>query len=236
MLDPVSAHVELIERNNVLREVIADVVIRAELAVDRFVGSEQIAHLNVQLFAAFVAYKINFLIACSADSHFITPAQQLKIDDVFQNEIDVPHIAAKDRLADAVIGNIVLLIGGKDLFALQIFPLHLIEQVRLAAVFDIVQNRFWGDGALLVFQELCKRGRREGRSHIGDHIGNDPFQQIYIPDFIPLHDVLELDRVEQIVKILLGRRIRISEICEIGHPSGEQILLETLLDGGIGCN
>ena len=175
MLDPFSAHVELIERNNVLREVIADVVIRAELAVDRFVGGEQIAHLNVQLFAAFVAYKINFLIACSADSHFITPAQQLKIGDVFQNEVDVPHIAAKDRLAYAVIGNIVLLIGGKDLFALQILPLHLIEQIRLAAVFDIVQNCFRGDGALLVFQKLCKRGRREGRSHIGDHIGNDPF-------------------------------------------------------------
>ena len=136
MLDPISAHVELIERNNVLREVIADVVIRAELAVDRFVGGEQIAHLNVQLFAALVAYKINFLIAHSADSHFIAPAQQFQIHDILQNEIDVPHIAAKDRLADAVIGNIVLLIGGKDLFALQVLPLHLIEKVRLAAVFD----------------------------------------------------------------------------------------------------
>ena len=36
------------------------------------------------------------------------------------------------------------------------------------------------------------------------------------------------------MKILLGRRIRIAEICEIGHPSGEQVLLETLLDGRIG--
>ena len=130
MLDPVSAHVELIERKNVLREVIADVVIRAELAVDRFVGGEQIAHLNVQLFAALVAYKINFLIACSADSHFIAPAQQFQIHDILQNEIDVPHIAAKDRLADAVVGNIILLIGGKDLFALQVLPLYLIEQVK----------------------------------------------------------------------------------------------------------
>ena len=82
MLDPVSAHIELIERNNVLREVIADVVIRAELAVDRFVGGEQIAHLNIQLFAALVAYKINFLIARSANGHFIAPAQQLQIHDV----------------------------------------------------------------------------------------------------------------------------------------------------------
>ena len=47
-----------------------------------------------------------------------------------QNEIDVPHIAAKDRLADAVVGNIILLIGGKDLFVLQVLPLYLIEQVK----------------------------------------------------------------------------------------------------------
>ena len=63
MLDPISAHVELIKGNNVLWEVVADAVIRAELTVDRFVGGEQIAHLNVQLFAALVAYKINFLVA-----------------------------------------------------------------------------------------------------------------------------------------------------------------------------
>ena len=54
MFDPVSAHVELIEGNNVL----------------------------------------------------------WKIHDILQNEIDVPHIAAKDRLADAVGGNIILHIGG----------------------------------------------------------------------------------------------------------------------------
>ena len=49
MLDPVSAHVKLIERNNVLREVVADIIIRAKLTVDRFVGGEQIAHLNVHI-------------------------------------------------------------------------------------------------------------------------------------------------------------------------------------------
>ena len=53
-----------------------------------------------------------------------------KIHDIIQNEIDVPHIAAKDRLADAVVGNIILLIGGKDLFVLQVPPLYLIEQVK----------------------------------------------------------------------------------------------------------
>ena len=53
-----------------------------------------------------------------------------KIHDIIQNEIDVPQVAAEHRLADAVVGNIILLIGGKDLFALQVLPLYLIEQVK----------------------------------------------------------------------------------------------------------
>ena len=39
VLDPISAHVELIEGDNVLREVIADAIIHAKLTVDRFFAS-----------------------------------------------------------------------------------------------------------------------------------------------------------------------------------------------------
>ena len=96
VLNPVSTHIKLIERNNVLREVVSNVIICAKLTVDRFFRCQQIGDLNIQLFAALVAYKINFLIARSADSHFIAPAQQFQIHDILQNEIDVTHIAAKD--------------------------------------------------------------------------------------------------------------------------------------------
>lgn len=36
----------------------------------------------------------------------------------------------REVIADAVVGNIILLIGGKDLFVLQVLPLYLIEQVK----------------------------------------------------------------------------------------------------------
>ena len=49
MLDSISAHIELIEGNNVFRKVVADRVIRTKLAVDRFVGGEQTAHLLEKL-------------------------------------------------------------------------------------------------------------------------------------------------------------------------------------------
>ena len=36
----------------------------------------------------------------------------------------------REVIADAVVGNIILLIGDKDLFVLQVPPLYLIEQVK----------------------------------------------------------------------------------------------------------
>ena len=75
MLDPVSTHIELIERNNVFWEVVSDTVIHAKLTVDRLFRCQQVSDLNIQLFSALVSYKINFLIARSANGHFIAPAQ-----------------------------------------------------------------------------------------------------------------------------------------------------------------
>ena len=40
-----------------------------------------------------------------------------------------------------MIGNIIFLIGGKDLLTLQILPFYLIEKIGVAAVFDIIQDR-----------------------------------------------------------------------------------------------
>ena len=138
MLDAVPTHIKFIEGNNIFRKVVANAVIRTELTADCFFRCQQIGDLNIQLFAALVTYKINFLIACFADGYRIAAAQQFQIHYILQNEIDVPHIAAENGFTDAVIGNIVLFIGGKDLLALQILPFYPIEQVRLAAIFDIV--------------------------------------------------------------------------------------------------
>ena len=86
VLDPVSAHVELIQRDNIFRVVIADIVIRAELTLNSLIGCQQIGNLNIQFFSTLVTYKVDLLVSGSADSHFIVPAQQLQKHDVLQNE------------------------------------------------------------------------------------------------------------------------------------------------------
>ena len=47
VLDSVSAHVELIQRDNIFRVVVADIVIRAELTPDDLIGCQQIGNLNI---------------------------------------------------------------------------------------------------------------------------------------------------------------------------------------------
>ena len=118
MLDAVAAHIELVERNHILREIVADTVIRAKLAGDRLVRRQKIRHLNVQLLAAFAADKVDFPLSASAHRELVAPAEQLQIDNILQNQIDVPQIAAEDRLADAVVCKIILLVGGENLLPL----------------------------------------------------------------------------------------------------------------------
>ena len=84
MLDAVPTHIKFIEGNNIFRKVVANAVIRTELTVDCFFRCQQIGDLNIQLFAALVTYKINFLIACFADGYRIAAAQQFEIYNIFK--------------------------------------------------------------------------------------------------------------------------------------------------------
>ena len=82
VLDPVSVPVELIQRDNIFRVVIADIVIRAELTLNSLIGCQQIGNLNIQFFSTLVTYKVDLLVSGSPDCHFVVPAQQLQIHDV----------------------------------------------------------------------------------------------------------------------------------------------------------
>lgn len=48
--------------------------------------------------------------------------------------------------------------------------------------------------------------------------------------------IAEITTDDERIVLLLGRRIRIAEVCEVGHSSGKQVLLETLLNGRIRRN
>ena len=71
MLDTISAHIEFIEGNNILREVVTNSIICAEFTIHRFFRCQQISDLNIQFFTAFVAYKVYFFIARYASQQYL---------------------------------------------------------------------------------------------------------------------------------------------------------------------
>ena len=90
-----------------------------------------------------------------------------------------------------MVGNVILLIGGKDLFFLQVLTLDLIEQICIAAVFDVVQDGLRCNGSFLVFEEFSpKKLRRRSYLHLQSHKHDDAFQQVHVTDLVPLHNVL----------------------------------------------
>ena len=140
MLDTLSAHIKFIKRNNILREVVPDIVIRSELTGNGFLCRQKIRNLNIEFFAALVANEVDFLISGSANRNIVASAKQFQKNYILKDEVDVFGIAAENRFTDAVIRNVIFLVGCEDMFSLQVFTLHLIEQISVAAVFDIVQN------------------------------------------------------------------------------------------------
>ena len=119
-----------------------------------------------------------------------------------------------------MVGNVILLIGGKDLLPLQVLTLDLIEQICVAAVFNVVQDGLRCNGSLLVFEELRQRSCGECRTHIRNHISDDAFQQVYVTDFVPRHNILKLDRVEQVMKVEFGRSILVADVSKVWHTAG----------------
>src|SRR5699024_4691660 len=57
MLDPIPAHVKLVQRNNILREVVADGIISPKLPGNGFLRSKEVRYLNIQLLSAFITHE-----------------------------------------------------------------------------------------------------------------------------------------------------------------------------------
>ena len=114
MFDTVSAHIKLIERNDILREVVPDIVIRSEFSGNGFLCRQKIRNLNIEFFAALVANEVDFLVSGSANRYIVASAKQLQVDYILKDEVDVLGVAAENRFTDAVIRNVLFLVGCKN--------------------------------------------------------------------------------------------------------------------------
>lgn len=156
MFDAVTAHVEFVEGDDVFRIVVPDAVINAEFAGDGFFACQEVGDLDVELFAVSVADEVDFPVPGPADGDMVATAEKLEEDDVLQNQVDIPHVAAENGLAYAVVCDVVLFVCGECLLSDKILAIHLINQIGVTAVADIVEDRLGRDFALFAFQKFRK--------------------------------------------------------------------------------
>ena len=128
MLDPTPAHVKLVERYDILREVVTDGIISSKLPGNGFLRCKEVRHLNIQLLSALVAHEVDLFVSGSANGHFVASSQQFQIDNVLKDEVDVLCVSPEHRFADAVVGNVVFLVGRENLLSLQVFALYLMSR------------------------------------------------------------------------------------------------------------
>lgn len=96
MLDPVPAHVKLVEGYDILGEIVLDAIVCTELPFHRIFRGQQVCYLHIEFFSSFFAYKVNFFFSCSAYCDNITPSQQFHVDNVFEDQVDVLHVPADE--------------------------------------------------------------------------------------------------------------------------------------------
>ena len=111
--------------------------------------TEQIADLDIQLVTLFLTYKVDLLCPYTPDTDLVSPAEQFKAHDVFQNDFHVLQVCTDNCLPQPVIGHIVFLIDFQYLLAVDVLALETVQKIGFLTGFQIVQNRFRSYGAVL---------------------------------------------------------------------------------------
>ena len=76
MLDSAPAHVKLVQRNDILREVVADGMITPKFPGNGFLRRKEVCHLNIQLLSALAAHEVDLLVHDPANGYFVASSQQ----------------------------------------------------------------------------------------------------------------------------------------------------------------
>lgn len=116
---------------------------------DGFIG-HALSHLHVDLLGSFSCNKIYLERSNLTDSHVVSAAQQLKIDNILERVARVRAPIAKQVVAQADVGDVILAERAEILFALDIEALDIVKQIGLLERGDVRRDglgRWLGGGA-----------------------------------------------------------------------------------------
>ena len=203
---------------------------RAELAGARFFRAEEVGDLDVEAPAAFVADEVDFALAQAADGDGPATAEELEVDDVFEEAVDVPaQAAADDGVAETGVGDVEFFVHGEDALADEVLPRDAREEEGFFAGGKVVEDGLDGGLAALRLEEGGNAARGEGVAAFGHHEADDAVQEVHVADLPAADHVLEEDGGVEVLEIGAGGLFVVGDLREKGDAARDEVAVEEAL-------
>ena len=183
--------------------------------------------MDVDAFFLAVADEVNFLRARLADGDAVAATQEFQADDVLKCLVDGRCTLAVDGGAQAVVGEVVFFIDREDLLAREVLARDAVEEERLGAGGEVVENCLWRDGAVLAFEKFRDAARAERATDVRGCVAHDAREQVDIAHGVAFDDVFEHDAAVQVCEVLERsglvvdvRKERHAAVREVAAPAG----------------
>jgi len=121
MLDPISAKIKLICRNNKLGKIIRNLFQNAEFPFNCLLRRKNVSNLNVNFFTAFSAYKIYLFVSNSADIYFISPSEHCHENDILKDQINIFFVISAYSFSQTMVSHIIFFTNLKNPLSNNIF-------------------------------------------------------------------------------------------------------------------
>ena len=184
--------------------------------------------------------KVHLGVVDLADGDVVAPAQQLEIDQVFQDMSAVTVTQPQETVAQPDVHDIVFSKSAEVFFSFDVKPFDLIEEVAFQQRIHISLHRVrtWAASALPVLQQplvgqcVSNGGDRDGGAHVVGQKQNDLAQQRRVCDLtlptalFPFQNVAHDDRGINTVQQGKGPLLVQAHIGDPRHPTKAQIGVE----------
>ena len=192
-----------VHRNDVLRIVVAYGLQVAELPRYGLFRAEQVNGLHVKCPFVSRSHKIHLAVTEDAHRHLEALRDQMVVDDVLHHLLDAAaQVESAEQVAQAVVGEIELVVLLEDAPAVDVVTLHGSDDERSAQVAQVGGRKHLGH---LLAVRLHGVGDVPHGNELADVV-SDEYGQIldegHVTDFLPCDDVTQHDGVIDSLKIV----------------------------------
>ena len=151
----------------------------------------------------FLTHEINLACLKLTDGDFIAKTYQVVVDNILNHLFNVTFTRTTCQgITQAVVLEIELIVAFKQLLAVNVVAVHLMNQVSVAEELRVVDDDRRGDTIALLLHVLGNAVGRDDLTCIVGQETHEVFKERHVADLIPHNDILEQDGVIDILLIL----------------------------------